>query len=322
MSGVRRSPEIEAIVLRWTGLIAQHRTNDLPHFLSQDDALVYVGSSDGEIWRGQVLRDGIADHLSEVPDIVEDDRAVEAWENGDTGWALYTCRFSIPGTGASGVHRVTFVFVMERGGWKMVQHHISQPDSNFEKLGIEHKALNALVAAAQAGSHDFGEAGLASIMFTDVVGSTALASAMGDGAWLRLLDAHTDDVASCIRANKGTLVKSLGDGTMSAFTSAGAALEAAKAIQMTLASRQTEPRLALRIGIHTGEVIRARDDFFGTVVNKAARITATAGAAEVRLSDATRAMVAGSPDFTFSEATTTELKGLEGMHVTYKLDLG
>lgn len=322
MSGVRRSPEIEAIVLRWTGLVAEHRTSDLPHFLSRDDALVYVGSSDGEIWRGRVLRDGIAEHLAEVPDIVEEDRKVEAWENGDTGWALYTCRFSIPGTGASGVHRVTFVFVIERGGWKMVQHHISQPDSNLEKLGIEHKALNALVAAAQAGTHDFGEAGLASIMFTDVVGSTALAAAMGDNAWLRLLDAHSETVASCIRASKGTLVKSLGDGTMSAFTSARGAMEAAIAIQTQMARQQKEPQLAVRIGIHTGEVIRARDDFFGTVVNKAARIAASATAAEVRVSDATQAMVAGSPDFTFSDPITSELRGLEGQHLIYRLDLG
>jgi hypothetical protein len=63
MSGVRRSPEIEAIVLRWTGLIAEHRTNDLP----QGNARVYVGLNAGEVWRGQVLRDGIADYPAEVP---------------------------------------------------------------------------------------------------------------------------------------------------------------------------------------------------------------------------------------------------------------
>ena len=66
------------------------------------------------------------------------------------------------------MHRATFVFVLERGSWKLVQHHISQPDSNIEKMGVEHSAFAALIDAAQATQHDYGTEGLESIMFTDI----------------------------------------------------------------------------------------------------------------------------------------------------------
>ena len=79
---IQRSPEIEAIVRRWTTLIRTHKVADLPHYLSQSDALVYIGSAAGELWRGQLVRDGIADHLAEVPDFIEEEGA--AFAGGDT----------------------------------------------------------------------------------------------------------------------------------------------------------------------------------------------------------------------------------------------
>lgn len=316
---IARSPEIEAIVLRWTRSIAAHRVQDLAHFLSQSDALLYVGSSTNEIWRGQIVRDGIVDHLDEVPEISEDEIEVEAWENGETGWAFYKCRYLVPGTGSTGTHRVTFVFVLENGGWKMVQHHISQPDSNVEKIGIEHVAMQSLIDAARDGFRLDQREGMASIMFTDIVNSSALAAAMGDRLWTARVAEHFNELRAIIEAGGGQFVKSMGDGTMSSFTSARAALEAATAIQRDMAARGTEPPLALRIGLHCGDVIQTEDDFFGNVVNKAARIAASAGADEVRISDATRLM-AGARDFSFGDPVPVRLKGLEGDHVIYRLE--
>ncbi len=314
---IRPSPEIASIVQRWTTLIRTHQVADLPHYLSQSDALIYIGTADGESWRGQLVRDGIADHMAEVPDFIEEDVEIDAWENGETGWANYKSTFSFPGTGTTGVHRATFVFVLERGSWKMVQHHISQPDSNIEKMGVEHSAFAALIDAAQAVEHDFGTEGLASIMFTDIADSTALAQAVGDRVWMRALGAHMKIVAACIDAHGGELVKSLGDGTMSAFTSARAALAAARDIREQVSAALSEPPLRVRVGVHTGEVIRAQDDFFGSVVNKAARIADTARPGEVRVSDATRLMV--GDDASYSDPVTVTLKGLGDPQTVYVL---
>ncbi|MCU9838315.1 nuclear transport factor 2 family protein [Ruegeria sp. WL0004] len=315
---IQRSPEIEAIVRRWTTLIRSHKVADLPHYLSQSDALVYIGSADGELWRGQLVRDGLADHLSEVPDFIEEDIEIEAYEHGEAGWATYQSHYTFLGTGSRGTHRVTFVFVLERGSWKMVQHHISQADSNRDKLGIEHTAFQRLIAAAQAGSHRFGTGGLATIMFTDIVDSSAQAEAMGDTEWVRLLDAHFRRIETIVTGHGGTLVKSLGDGTMSSFQSATGAARAARAIRAATGS--PDATLALRIGLHTGEVVENRGDFFGTVVNKAARIAAAAGPGEILVSDALHQMVSSDAGCRFSAPVPLRLKGFEGEHAVYRLE--
>ena len=161
---------------------------------------------------------------------------------------------------------------------------------------------------------------MASIMFTDVVDSSALADVMGDKLWTKRIDSHLADVRTIIEDNGGTLVKSLGDGTMSTFTSSRSALAAARDIQNKAQADQTEPNLRLRIGLHTGEVIENKGDFFGTVVNKAARVASVANPDEIRVSDATRAMIGGNPDFTLTDPINIPLKGLEGEHMIYRLD--
>lgn len=318
---IRRSPEIEAIARRWTELIRSHRVDDLPHYLSKDDALLYIGTSDGEFWRGQPLREGLAAHMAEVPDFTEDGIEIEAWENGDTGWASYKSRFTFHGTGASGVHRATFVFVMERGSWKMVQHHISQPDSNVEKMGVEHHALHALVDAARAGFRLDQRDGTATIMFTDIANSSAIAAALGDRVWASAVADHFDMLTDRIAAQGGQLIKSLGDGTMSSFSSARAALSAAVAIQEATRAARSEPPLALRIGIHSGDVIQTEDDFFGNVVNAAARIAAAAAPGEIRLSEATRLLAGEHESLSYGDPAEVTLKGLPGTHRLYRLDL-
>ncbi|MEP2530104.1 nuclear transport factor 2 family protein [Shimia sp.] len=316
---IRKSPEIEAIIRRFTSAIRTHNVQDLPHYLSQDDSLTYIGTAEDETWHGQVVRDGISAHLGEVPDFSEDDISITAYENGDTGWGHYQSRFTFHATGATGMHRATYLFVMEHGGWKLVHHHLSEAASNMEKLGIEHTAFRDLLDAAQAEDHDFGTEGLASIMFTDIADSTQLAALVGDRVWIGVLDRHMQIVTSCIHAHGGELVKSLGDGTMSAFPSARNALLAALDLQSRIQTTPEQPTIAVRIGIHTGEVIRSHDDFFGTVVNKAARVAAATTPGEIRVSDATRLIAGDGPGHAFSTPLSTPLKGLDGDHLTYQL---
>ncbi|WP_425045387.1 adenylate/guanylate cyclase domain-containing protein [Primorskyibacter sp. S87] len=117
----------------------------------------------------------------------------------------------------------------------------------------------------------------------------------------------------------GRLVKTMGDGTMSVFTSAGRALKAACELQRAVDAIAGEPRLTLRIGMNTGDIMEAGDDFLGTVVNKAARIASVADPGEICVSDATRAMVGTASDYEFESPATVGLKGLDGEHVLHRL---
>jgi class 3 adenylate cyclase len=75
----------------------------------------------------------------------------------------------------------------------------------------------------------------------------------------------------------------------------------------------------LRIGIHTGSVVQTSDDFFGTVVNKAARIAALAAPGEIQVSDATRKMVGDTQDYRLANTRSVQLEGFEGEHIIHRL---
>ena len=156
-------------------------------------------------------------------------------------------------------------------------------------------------------------------MFTDIADSTTIAETIGDARWSRAVNAHVRAVQGIIEDHGGTLVKSLGDGTMSSFPSARAALSCAIALQRAMGDDISEPHLMIRIGLHTGDLIEQDGDMFGTVVNKAARIAAIANPGDIRLSDATRIMV-GSGEFIFADPIATPIKGLEGEHTLHRLD--
>ncbi|MEP1355273.1 MAG: adenylate/guanylate cyclase domain-containing protein [Tateyamaria sp.] len=75
----------------------------------------------------------------------------------------------------------------------------------------------------------------------------------------------------------------------------------------------------MRIGLHTDDVIEASDDFFGTVVNKAARVSTAAEPDEILASDATRVIIGGAQGFIFGDSTEVQLKGFEGCHMVHGL---
>lgn len=316
---ISRSPELVAIVNRWNEAIRLKDTVSIENMLSASQHLRYVGTAEGEFWGGDLLRKGIGDHFREVPEFHYRDATVEAFECGQLGWALWTGNIHFPNTDVLSDYRISFVLALENGLWKIIQIHISNPVPNFEKLGIEHAALDQLVQAAQSGQLGLGTEGMATVMFTDVVDSSALADMMGDRAWIARIDTHLAKVSGIVEETGGTLVKSLGDGTMSTFTSTRAALTAARGIQRQAQSDIAEPMLRVRIGLHTGEVIENKGDFFGTVVNKAARINAAAAPDEIRLSDATFLMLGRIEGFEIADPIEVPLKGFDGVHKIYRL---
>lgn len=316
---IRPSPELVALVRRWNDAVRSKDSAALSNMLSTSEHLRYQGSAEGEFWSGSLFRQGFPDHVAEIPAFDWDEHSLEAFECGAVGWANCVATLRFANTANAMVHRFTFVLHLEDGLWKMVHAHVSNPTPNLEKMGVEHKALDALIAAAREGFRQDQREGMASVMFTDIVNSSAIAEKLGDRIWADAIQKHFELTRDAIETQGGTLVKSLGDGTMSSFSSARAAVMAAVELQRRNAKASDEPPLQIRVGIHTGDVIQTDDDFFGTVVNKAARVAAAAAPGEVCVSDATQLLVGGEDDLTFGAPRSVMLKGLPGEHRIYGL---
>ncbi|MBL3705843.1 guanylate cyclase [Sulfitobacter sp. BDSS02] len=311
----RESPELLAISRRWYKALLTRSEAELRNYLSEASELRFVGSADGEVWAGHAVRDAIGRHFQEVPSVLKkQDLLAEAFEAGDLGWFFFTNRFWFQNRSEPVDFRTTLVFTLENGSWKVVHRHASLPSSNEASIGHSHRAIQELLDAVSQEFCIEQTEGLASIMFTDIVNSSPIAEAIGDRAWSRIVAKHFDELKVIIEENDGIFVKSLGDGTMSRFSSARSAMIAAKVIQNRLSKQDREPKIGLRVGIHTGDVIRTNEDFFGSVVNKAARVTAVADRGEICVSDTTRAVIGSDHDFAFSAPETVSLRGLVGDH--------
>lgn len=315
----KRSPELEAIARRWITARSSSAPDVIGNLFSTSDALSYIGSADGEVWNAQGLHDAFIDYMDEVPALNTTLTELHGWERGETGYVYLVANVHTASTGATATFRNTLMFSMESGMWKLVHVHVSNPVPNAVSMGHNISAVDDLLAAARAAKPDLEHRGLASVMFTDIARSTAIAASVGDRSWTALVQDHVASVRTIIETHGGRLIKSLGDGTLSVFGAARASMLAAIDIQNLLAAATDEPVLQVRIGIHTGDVVEDQDDFYGTVVNKAARIAALAAPDEIRISESTRAMV-GRGSFTFADPVSRQLKGLDGDHLIYLLE--
>jgi class 3 adenylate cyclase len=133
-----------------------------------------------------------------------------------------------------------------------------------------------------------GERVARTFVFTDIVDSTKLAEALGDEAWARLVRWHDSVVRSVVAEHGGEEIKATGDGFFLAFADAGAALDAAVAIQRRLREQGEQHGFAptVRIGLHAAEASRSGLDYIGLGVHYAARIGAAAQPSEILVSDA------------------------------------
>ena len=317
---IKPSPELLAVSRRWIDAIQHKRENEIRNILSDHGHLRFVGTGDGELWAGDVVREGIGAFFRAIPPLIKHTETfAEAFENGETGWSCLTHEL-VFAEQPDRTHyvRTTLIFALEDGVWKIVHRHGSVPTPNVDFIGTEQNAIADLVAAARQGFSLDQREGFASIMFTDIVNSSRLASVMGDRLWSSEVSRHFSTLRKSIEESHGQFVKSLGDGTMSSFAEPAQALHAAQAI-MKATENSDGPAIALRIGVHTGNVVQTNDDFFGTVVNKAARIAALAAPGEIRVSDATREMVGKVRQYRFADTVSVKLAGLEGEHIVHRL---
>jgi class 3 adenylate cyclase len=148
---------------------------------------------------------------------------------------------------------------------------------------------------------------LASILFTDIVGSTERAAALGDRRWTNLLTSHDALAHTIIDQNGGRLVKMTGDGVLATFDGPGRAIRCAFALRDGL-----DPLgITIRAGLHTGEIELRGGDIGGIGVHVAARVLEHAPPGEVLVSAAVPILVAGS-GIEFEDRGDYELKGVPG----------
>jgi class 3 adenylate cyclase len=147
---------------------------------------------------------------------------------------------------------------------------------------------------------------LSTVLFTDIVGSTERAAALGDRRWRELLGHHDDAVRAVVARHAGRLVKSIGDGVLATFDGPARGVRAACDVEAEAGGLG----LDVRAGLHTGEVELLDDeDVGGLAVHVAARVAAAAGAGEVLATSTVKDLVLGS-GLRFDAAGIHELKGV------------
>lgn len=153
---------------------------------------------------------------------------------------------------------------------------------------------------------------LATVLFTDLTGSTARASAMGDARWRDLLDQHDAVVRRQLSRHRGREIKRTGDGFLVTFDGPGRAVRCAVSIRDALRSLDLE----MRASLHTGEIELRGEDIGGIAVHIAARLLGIAESGEVVASRTVRDLTAGS-GLSFSDRGTHSLKGVEDEWTLY-----
>jgi class 3 adenylate cyclase len=155
---------------------------------------------------------------------------------------------------------------------------------------------------------------LATVLFTDVVGSTVKAIELGDAAWRELLARHNEVLRTQLRRFHGTEVGTTGDGFFATFGTAAEAIRAAVAMVETV----RELGIEIRAGVHTGEVEHDGDDLRGVAVHIGARVMAEAGPSQILVSSTVRDLASGS-GLVFEDAGERELKGVPDRWRLYRV---
>jgi class 3 adenylate cyclase len=214
------------------------------------------------------------------------------------------------------MHRTNDPLVaVENSRW-LVEH---LPNARFVELpGVDHAPhfgpdLGVILDEAEAfitgsvGATDVDRV-LATVLFTDLVGSTERAVALGDETWRDLLDRFDDLTARAVTRHRGRVVNHTGDGHLATFDGPGRAIKCAQELAREV---RRELGIDIRAGLHTGEVELRADNMSGIAVHLAARVAAIATAGQVLVSRTVTDLVAGS-GLSFTDAGSHVMKGVPG----------
>ena len=231
--------------------------------------------------------------------------------DGDAAWAVSPLREAVRRW-----HALDVPYEAARARTVLAEAYQATGDGDSAAVELEaaqaiFERLGAVAAARQAADllgRGRADAVTQTFLFTDIVGSTALVEAIGDTAWLDLVEWHDRTLRALFSDDGGEEIDHAGDGFFVRFTAAGAALACAVAIQQALAEHRRQHGFAppVRIGVHTAEAIRAGRGYRGKGVHAAARIAAVATGNEI-VATRDEADAAG---LRYTNPRTLELKGL------------
>jgi class 3 adenylate cyclase/ketosteroid isomerase-like protein len=324
---VEPSEEIRRIVERLVKAITEGDKESALGRLSEHAGTLIIGSDPAEWWRGHESRAVWGRQLEEFDRsfLVTADE-IDAWEEGSVGWA--SVKETIEWEGKTIEGRASYILHLEHDEWKIVHVHWSFPQPHVDVLGRSLTVtIDELEQAVQRDKPDLSGAldseGTITIVFTDIVDSTVLLSRVGDHAWRDLLRRHNAVIGETTAEHGGVVVQTEGDGSMLAFSSARRAVACAQAIQRAInrAFSDGSPPIRVRIGVHTGDALNEADGFFGKTIHYAARVAGHALGGEILVSNVVHDLVAG-PGIAFQESREVELKGLDGPHRLFALDVG
>jgi class 3 adenylate cyclase len=180
----------------------------------------------------------------------------------------------------------------------------------FQRLGARVDAAAAERELREAEDRRTGPVQIRkTFMFTDIVGSTNLAEALGNEAWERLLRWHDDTLRGLVASGGGEIVNSTGDGFFIAFDSARRGVDCAVSIQRALRDHRASTGFAIpvRIGLHAAEANRRGADYSGMGVHVAARVAALAGGGEILVTEET---LTEAGDVATADAREVPIKGM------------
>ena len=212
------------------------------------------------------------------------------------------------------IHRTGDLIAPVAGGRTFAERipgakYVELPGNDHVPMAGDMDALVDEVEEFLTGTHAVREPDrvLATILFTDIVGSTERAAQMGDRRWRDLLAAHDDLSKRVVSSFRGRYVKSTGDGVLASFDGPARAIRAA----CTMRSRARELGVELRAGLHTGECEVLGEDIGGLAVHIGARVGAKAAAGEVLVTRTVADLVAGS-GLELEDRGVHALKGVPG----------
>jgi len=315
---MKESPELEALVRRmFKAVFVDHDAETVRNLTPgltagpQSGQRVILAAEDE--WFAETSPEWIIERAKGIGTTGIEFDIIEAYEHGDVGWFAVNMVTQITGRDSRTV-RITGTLIMEDGLWRMAQWHASVAVSNAEAWGVEitknlEDLIESLDETAGTAIAASSNTGTVTLMFSDVEGSTQMSESIGDADWASMISDHMAGLRAIVEDHSGTLIKTLGDGAMTAFASVTDALKCALELQ----DYATELPFDIRIGLHTGDAIHADGDYIGTTVNKAARITSAAEPGEIMISSVTAEMAMGR-GFILGSNRTVELKGLAGSH--------
>jgi class 3 adenylate cyclase len=194
----------------------------------------------------------------------------------------------------------------------LVAEKVIQIEPEVADLFMGGSEVNSAGAAIlPGGSANDRDPGIRTILFTDIVGSTALTRKLGDEATMELLAVHDKIVRDALADLGGREVKHLGDGIMASFVSAASAVKCASRVQREIAKHNAEKRdrsFKVRAGVAAGEPVEHHNDLFGVTVQLAARLCSHADAEQILVSNVVAELCEGKV-LAFEDLGAITLKG-------------